>query len=93
MKEKLEKLINENEDLQTNLNLISDFLKDNYNIDLYFCEIFGNRRWSFFAGSEDVIAQNKKIKINQNLGIIIDNYSQIDESKWKEIVEFVESLI
>ena len=79
--------------MQTNLNLISDFLKENYDIDLYFCEIFGDRRWSFFAGSEDVIAQNKKIKINKNLGIIIDNYSQINKSKWEEIVEFIKSLI
>ena len=33
MKEKLEKIINKDEDLQTNLNLISDFLKENYDID------------------------------------------------------------
>ena len=45
-----------------------------YNIELYFCEIMGNR-WSFIAGDSQSYLPQKRVVINENLGIILDDSS------------------
>lgn len=55
------------------LNQLSDFMKDKYDIELYFCQIWG-RRWSYFAGRSDIFRAMKKIKLTENMGLVMDSH-------------------
>jgi len=49
-----------------------------YNIEMYFCEVMGNR-WSFIAGdTHGYLAQRREI-ITKNLGVMIDDSSVTDK--------------
>ena len=46
-------------------------LNDSYGFKIYFCEIIG-KRWSFVAGSGDIVNGTHRFKITENCGIISD---------------------
>ncbi|TYB32062.1 MAG: hypothetical protein FXF47_00915 [Candidatus Mcinerneyibacterium aminivorans] len=89
---KIKDRIDKNKNLHDNLEIIASFLSGKYGIKIYFCEILGGRRWSYIAGSKDVMAPTKKIKINSILGLVIDNYEQLDKEEWNNIIKIIKEL-
>ena len=89
---KIKSKVNKNFEFNRNLKIIADTLSKDCNIKIYFCEILGGRRWSYIAGSKDIMAPTKKIKIDSKLGIVIDNYDKLQENNWKSIIKIVKEL-
>ncbi|HCK99481.1 MAG TPA: hypothetical protein DHW42_05170 [Candidatus Marinimicrobia bacterium] len=58
-----------------------------YKINVYFCEI-KNRRWSFYAGSNEAILAPHHTRINEKWGIITDKIS-ISDPEWESVIKFI----
>ena len=54
------------------LELLVDYFLAEYDVELYFCELIGNR-WSFVAGDSLSYLPQRREKINEKLGAIIDD--------------------
>lgn len=53
------------------LDSISRKIYEKHGVNIVFCKIFGNR-WSWFAGCDKYFVVQKKMIINQKLGVILD---------------------
>lgn len=87
----LQKISNSNKPLKDKLNGIAKLIYENYEIKLNFCEIFGNR-WSFYAGFNDLIVAEERIRISDNFGILVENIN-IDNCTWNEILFYLKKTI
>lgn len=85
----LQDLLAEDVSFKQNFRQIANYLKENYEVEICFCEIIGNRRWSYLVGLKGIVVGDKKIKINDNYGIVVNNYSQLNSVKWEEITSFI----
>lgn len=72
------------------LNELTKHFKNIYDAELFFCEILG-QRWSFVAGESQSYMAQDRIKINNNLGMMIDN-ANLSENDMKEIIEKVRAI-
>jgi len=89
----INRIINDNSsgDIRKVFSEISLFLSEKLGIKTYFCKIFTNR-WSFFEGVSDSIAAEKRVKINDDYGIIImDN--KLTDDEWDVIVDKLKHVI
>jgi ethanolamine utilization protein EutP (predicted NTPase) len=57
--------------LKEKISLLAHDLKDYFHTDIYFCEIMG-KRWSFVAGSGNIINGIHRLKLTNHWGIIAD---------------------
>lgn len=89
---KIKAALNYENDLKDNLKIVAEMLNEHYGVKVYFCEILGGRRWSYIAGSKNVMAPNKKIKIDSKFGFVIDDYNKLSKEKWNNIIKLVKSL-
>jgi len=71
------------------LNIIVDHFQENYQVEMYFCEIIGNR-WSFVAGNEKAYLPSKRIQLFKNLGVVLDD-SQMSDELTTALTEIVKS--
>jgi hypothetical protein len=60
---------NERLTLQAKLTAIARELSSWYRTGIYFCEIKG-RRWSFFAGSDELVDGSRRLQVCDRWGII-----------------------
>lgn len=84
---KIEAILNSDSNLKNKLNTISEILLVDYGAKTNFCEIY-TTRWSFFAGIDDVVVPEKRIRINDNFGIIAEGLD-MDDAEIREIVELL----
>ena len=89
---KLKKEINFELPLRENIDRLARKLAADYNIKFNLCRIKGGRRWSYTAGYEGLMVNKKKIKINEELGLVVENHSQLDEDKWNEFISLIKKL-
>jgi hypothetical protein len=61
--------------------------KQKYDIDFYFCEIIG-ARWSFVAGDAHSYLPQKRVVINDTLGMLIDD-SVVGEKDLENIIDII----
>ncbi|QSX06310.1 hypothetical protein JYG23_02290 [Sedimentibacter sp. zth1] len=73
------------------LNSIAEFVYQKYNVKINFCQIFGNR-WSFYAGSIDLITVQARIKLTDKIGIFIED-NNLDEHVWNELLSDIKKVI
>lgn len=83
--------ITKGKNLKDKLNDTAEFLYRKYNVKINFCEVFGNR-WSFYAGDNDLITIQKRIKITDKIGMIIGE-NNLDECIWDEIIVNIKRII
>jgi hypothetical protein len=81
--------LNNNFSLIDKLNIIADHFQDNYQLEMYFCEIIG-KRWSFIAGRSDSYLPQKKIKLYKNLGMVVDD-NKLSEELVRDLTDVVKS--
>lgn len=67
--------------------LVQVFQKE-YNVELYFCELLGNR-WSFVAGDAQSYLPQRRERITENLGVIVDD-SGISEEVVEKIIKLTQ---
>lgn len=84
--------------LEENFNIIANFLAKEFEIKLCLCNIKGNRRWSYAAGYSGFIVGRKKIKINNQLGVIYSNHfempakTDINSAQWFQIISLIKKI-
>ncbi len=83
--------LNNNFSLIDKLNIIVKHLQENYEVEVYFCEIIG-RRWSFIAGDANSYLPQRRIELTKNLGIVVDD-SDLSEEQVSGLVEVVKSAL
>jgi hypothetical protein len=83
----LVQVIGQENDLKSKLTLISDYLFEKYDLKSYFCEIKG-KRWSHFAGKNEVIYVSQHFVLNDKIGIITEQPSIEDDF----IIELIKDL-
>lgn len=86
---KIKNILKENNSIDNKFRDIAAYFEDEKNISVYFCEIIGGRRWSYLKGAQHAVAPNKKIKITDNYGIIINQYNKLDNNKWDKIIDII----
>lgn len=74
-------------DRKQQLHALASFLKKNYDIRVYFCEIIGSR-WSFVAGDNTLDIPEHRIKINKNYGMMTGEIL-CSSNQWIKIVELL----
>jgi len=57
--------------LNSKLTKIAKELSTHFDTEIYFCEIKG-KRWSFVAGSGDIVNGSNRFQLNEKWGIISD---------------------
>lgn len=77
--------------LKEKLEIISDFLYQNFEIKIYFCEILA-QRWSYIAGDNDILVIDKQQKITPRYGIIAENQIMNDKD-WAFFLQMLEKYI
>jgi len=70
---------------------IAIWIYQNYKIKLYFCKILG-KRWSFYAGLNNLIVPEERIKITDKWGIFVDKIN-VEEDTWDEILCSIKRVI
>ena len=48
------------------------FFSEKYGVELFFCDIKGNR-WSYMLGSKELVSNYSKFKLCSSLGVCIEN--------------------
>lgn len=80
--------------LEENFNRIANFLAEKLEIKLCLCNIKGSRRWSYAAGYSGIIVNRKKIKLNQQLGVIYNAEAKADinSTQWSKIMSLIKDI-
>lgn len=65
------------------LECIAQEIYEKYDIKIAFCEIFG-KRWSWFAGTHECFISHKRMRISEDLGVIVEDKC-LGESFLKEL--------
>ena len=78
-------------DLKTKLDRLAEIVSEQFGVDFYFCEVIG-KRWSFFAGREDVYMPLTRIEITEKYGIIIDD-TNISKTTISDIVIMIKKIM
>lgn len=90
--ENIKNKIDDNLSKKENIEKIAELLRKKYKVKFNFCQIKGDRRWSYTAGYQKVIIDKKKIKINNELGLIVENYEELSEEKWADIISLIKDI-
>jgi hypothetical protein len=80
--DEFDKIITQNVNLGEKLANIAYYFEKRLKMKVYFCKLFGER-WSFYAGTDDVVAGEKKIVLGDDFGMIIENNSFTDDD-WED---------
>jgi len=81
-------------DFITQLNILAENIKQEYQINIWFVEIL-NRRWSYIAGicEPDQLLPPQRIELGSNLGLVsndlINLTPELQQTIINEITEFV----
>ncbi|RCW44101.1 MULTISPECIES: hypothetical protein [unclassified Halanaerobium] len=89
---KLKKEINFELPFRENIDKLSKKLAADYDIKFNLCQIKGGRRWSYTAGYEGLMVNKRKIKVNDKLGLVVENYSQLNENDWDQFISLIKEL-
>lgn len=73
------------------LDKVAVWTQAEYGIDLCFCKLLG-KRWSFYAGSEELLVPQERVEINDAWGIFAENINE-NRGIWDEIVSALQKLI
>lgn len=79
------------EDVAERLDIVSSLFEEKERIKLNFCRIYG-KRWSYIAGSEKLIVPEKKLSINNDYGLIIEN-NTLDDRTWDALIKCFRKLV
>lgn len=77
--------------LKEKLTKTANLLQQDWNMKINFCKLF-KKRWSFFAGTDELIIPEKKIIINQDYGIIVENNTLTDQ-QWEEVIQLLRGVL
>ena len=88
--DKIKKIRDDDIELKDKLNQVAGLLNEKWNISICFCQIIGNKRWSFFAGLEVLFAGLKE-KINDHWGFMLSNLRDENKKSWNEIKNLIVS--
>lgn len=83
--------LNNNFSLIDKLNIIVEHFRENYDVEVYFCEIIG-KRWSFIAGKANSYLPQRRIQMTENLGLVIDD-SNLSEPQINKLIDVIESAL
>ncbi|PIS27919.1 MAG: hypothetical protein COT43_08020 [Candidatus Marinimicrobia bacterium CG08_land_8_20_14_0_20_45_22] len=67
---KISHTIQDSIELKKRLITLTEKLKNEFGVDVCFCEIFG-KRWSYVAGNQTIGFPHRRIRLNDKIGLII----------------------
>ncbi len=74
------------------LSTISRWLQNEYNIEIIFCKIHGNR-WAFITGSDSFISPVHKYQLHKKWGIMTGDTNHISDYEWNTIIATLKDII
>jgi len=77
--------------LKSRLDELAQKLKKVLGVQVYFCEIIGNR-WSFFAGDMTLDIPQHRLWLNKKFGMMAGEI-RCPEQEWTEAVEQVKNIL
>ncbi|MFA4839633.1 MAG: hypothetical protein WC703_09180 [Candidatus Neomarinimicrobiota bacterium] len=77
--ENISRKIQDSAELKKKLTIFAEKLKNELGADVCFCEIFGNR-WSYVAGNQAIDFPQRRIRLNDKIGLIVSENFWNDES-------------
>lgn len=84
----LEEIFKQSKSREAILGEIATFLENEYGIKAYFCKIAG-KRWAFLNGNKNVDIPRHRIRLDNDTGLIVESLENIDDEKWKIILNTV----
>ncbi|HMA61679.1 MAG TPA: hypothetical protein VKP78_03420 [bacterium] len=91
LSDKVDKILDQNKDLNSALNALSNLIKEELDCQVSFCELFG-KRWSFIAGSDGSYNAKQRIKLSPDYGLIFEKKGLSDQEV-KEIEQLSKMII
>lgn len=76
--DKISHKIQDSIELKKRLITLTEKLKNEFGVDVCFCEIFGNR-WSYVSGNQAIDFPQRRIRLNDTIGLIICENSSNDK--------------
>lgn len=71
---------------------VAGWMQQHHELKAYFCSIAG-KRWSFMAGSRNVDIPRHRFQLDDDTGLIVESLENIENDKWEQILNTIQSNI